>query len=158
MGNNVNSLPPSVDVGQVTSFSQSHPKAAIDLSAENNAKQVQSGQEFALNKSNESKIAEIEEIKAEDVEKNDVEEAEAGETKIEEALNLVSNFAQNSMKDVSFENDNSSGKTVITVFDKKTSEVISQFPSEKIIKMAEKIKDLQDEISGLSGLLIDDVV
>jgi len=155
MSNNVNSLTPSIDVGQITPHKQPQQKAEIEPSAESNAKSLQSGQEFAyLNKNKESKAAEIEGNKAEASETK----TEIEETEIEEALDLVSNFAQNSMKDISFENDNSSGKTVITVFDKRTSEVISQFPSEKILKMAEKIKDLQDEISGLSGLLVDDVV
>jgi uncharacterized FlaG/YvyC family protein len=44
---------------------------------------------------------------------------------------------------------------VITVTDKKTQEVINQFPSEKIISMAEKIQALHQEVESISGLLID---
>ncbi|MCJ8321027.1 MAG: flagellar protein FlaG [Colwellia sp.] len=141
MSNYVNSLPPLVDVGRSAPL---NPPNQVDVGgrAKNSVDAVQSGQEIALNKSKEVESKEV----------------ESKEVDISEALNVISDFAQNSMKNVSFKNDNSSGKTVITVFDKETHEVISQFPSEKIIKMAEKIKDLQNELSDLSGLLIDDVV
>ncbi len=142
MSNYVNSLPSLIDVGRGTSLNPLSQKVGVEDRTKNSVDAAQSGQEIALNKSKEI----------------DSKEIESKEVDISEALNVISDFAKNSMKNVSFNNDNSSGKTVITVFDKETNEVISQFPSEKIIKMAEKIKDLQNELSDLSGLLIDDVV
>lgn len=77
---------------------------------------------------------------------------------IEEALTVVSDFMSATSKNIDFSNDSSSGKTIIKIFDKDTKELISQFPSDKIISMAEKIKNLHQEIESTSGLLIDNHV
>jgi flagellar protein FlaG len=61
----------------------------------------------------------------------------------------------NTNTQVAFSNDNSSGKTVIIITDKETQEVINQFPSKKLISMAERIQDLHREAESISGLLID---
>ena len=73
----------------------------------------------------------------------------------EKALEIVTSFLQSTLKQVDFSSDNNAGKTVITVLDSKTQEVINQFPSEKIISMAEKIQALHQEVESISGLLID---
>jgi uncharacterized FlaG/YvyC family protein len=72
-----------------------------------------------------------------------------------DALDIVASFLHSTSKQVDFSRDNKAGKTVITVTDKKTQEVINQFPSEKIISMAEKIQALHQEVESISGLLID---
>jgi flagellar protein FlaG len=74
---------------------------------------------------------------------------------VEKALDIVASFLHSTMKQVDFSSDNSAGKTVITVIDKETQEVINQFPSEKIVSMAEKIQQLHQEAKSISGLLID---
>jgi len=74
---------------------------------------------------------------------------------VEKALDIVTSFLQNTSKQVDFSSDNNAGKTVITVIDKETQEVINQFPSEKIILMAEKIQALHQEVESISGLIID---
>ena len=84
--------------------------------------------------------AETQDVSAEDVEK---------------ALDIVASFLHSTMKQVDFSSDNSAGKTVITIIDKETQEVINQFPSEKIVSMAEKIQQLQQDAESISGLLID---
>ena len=73
----------------------------------------------------------------------------------EKALEVVTSFLHNTLKQVDFSSDNNAGKTVVTVLDRKTQEVINQFPSEKIISMAEKIQALHQEVESISGLLID---
>lgn len=75
--------------------------------------------------------------------------------KLEKALDIVATFLHNTLKQVDFSSDNQAGKTVITVIDKDTQEVINQFPNEKIISMAEKIQSLHQEVESISGLLID---
>tara|TARA_B110001452_G_C15113208_1_gene388049 strand:+ start:287 stop:703 length:417 start_codon:yes stop_codon:yes gene_type:complete len=73
----------------------------------------------------------------------------------EEATEVVTTFMENAMKDVAFSNKNEAGKLVIQIFDKETNELIKQFPADKIISMAEKIKDLHKEIESISGLIFD---
>jgi len=84
-----------------------------------------------------------------------ISEEKISEAAIQEALDVVSEFMSNSFKHVGFSNDSSSGKTIIKVIDKETQELISQFPSDKMLTMAEKIKNLHQEIEGYSGLLVD---
>jgi flagellar protein FlaG len=80
---------------------------------------------------------------------------EVSEDEVNEALEVVSTYIKNAFKDVAFSNDTNSGKTVIKVTDKETQELISQFPSDKILSMAKKIKSLHQEIEAVSGLLVD---
>ncbi|MFT7005685.1 MAG: flagellar protein FlaG [Colwellia sp.] len=80
---------------------------------------------------------------------------EVSSEEVEKALDIVASFLHSTSKQVDFSRDNKAGKTVITVTDKKTQEVINQFPSEKIISMAEKIQALHQEVESISGLLID---
>jgi len=82
-------------------------------------------------------------------------ESDVKEGEINQALDIVSAFMSNSNKQVAFSNDNSSGKTVIIITDKETNEVINQFPSKKLISMAERIQNLNQEAESISGLLID---
>jgi flagellar protein FlaG len=80
---------------------------------------------------------------------------EVSNVEVEEALEVVSSFINSTLKQVAFSRDNNAGKMVITMIDKETNEVINQFPSEKIISMAERIKELHQEVENISGLMID---
>ncbi|MBU2869977.1 flagellar protein FlaG [Colwellia sp. E2M01] len=83
------------------------------------------------------------------------EESKLTVEEVDKALEVVASFLQNTSKQVDFSSDNNAGKIVITVTDKDTQEVINQFPSEKIISMAEKIQSLHQEVESISGLLVD---
>ena len=74
------------------------------------------------------------------------------------AVETISNFMNHPIRSVSFLQDNTAGKTVIKIFDVETKELIKQFPSDKIISMAEKVMQLQQEIGEKTGILIDDKV
>ena len=54
-----------------------------------------------------------------------------------------------------FETSNDSGDYVIKVIDKDTNDVIRQIPSEEFLRVAEKIKDLSEQLSYTQGLLFD---
>ncbi len=86
---------------------------------------------------------------------DDLKKDETTDKDIENALDVVSSFMKNSNKKISFSNDNINGKTIITITDEKTQQVINQFPSEKIILMAERIQELYEEAKTISGLLVD---
>lgn len=102
------------------------------------------------------KLAKIELDKTKDVQaESEINAKNNEEAEVEEALDIVSTFVNSAIKRVDFTTDSSSGKMVIKVTDKQTQEIIQQFPSEKLISMAEKIKELQQDMQGLTGLLID---
>lgn len=71
------------------------------------------------------------------------------------AINVVSDFMNQPPRNVSFSQAESSGKTIVKIFDSNSNELIKQFPSEKIINMAERISKLHQEIEQAPGLLID---
>lgn len=93
------------------------------------------------------------------VQKEEAIEAENKEqvskVEVEDAIDVVSSFINSTLKQVAFSHDSNAGKMVITMIDRETQEVINQFPSEKIISMAGRIKELHQEVENISGLLID---
>ena len=131
--NNIDNTPDDNKHGQAKGLTK---EQATDVIAE---KSVQKNE----NLTTEESIAKS--TKEEDISSKDV----------EQALDIVASFLHSTSKQVDFSSDNKAGKTVITVIDKETQEVINQFPSEKIISMAEKIQALHQEVESISGLLID---
>ena len=104
-------------------------------------------------------ITDVEETKNALVKSSETSMSEAiSDEEINEAVEVVSAFMNNSFKHVGFSSDNSSGKTIIKVVDKETQELISQFPSEKMLAIAAKINGLHLEIEDASGLLVDNHV
>lgn len=63
-------------------------------------------------------------------------------------------FLQQSQSDLQFEVDQSSGRTYFKLVDAKTKEVIRQVPSEEILAMARKLRELGTP-KGASGVLVD---
>ncbi|MEY8214202.1 MAG: flagellar protein FlaG, partial [Colwellia sp.] len=80
---------------------------------------------------------------------------EVTEAEVEEAIEVVTSFINSSLKQVTFSRDKNAEKMIITMIDKETQEVINQFPSEKMISMAGRIKELHQEVENISGLIID---
>jgi len=78
-------------------------------------------------------------------------EADASPEQAQLAVQKLNEFIQKLQRDIHFDLDQQTGKTVITVRDRQTQEVIRQIPPEYVIKMA---KMLQDEISARQGQLV----
>ena len=64
---------------------------------------------------------------------------------LESAVQKVQNFTQNLAKELLFNIDKDSGRTVVKVVDTSTKEVIRQIPSEEMLAMAKAL----DQIQGL---------
>jgi flagellar protein FlaG len=67
--------------------------------------------------------------------------------KLETAVQEVQKFTQNLAKELQFNIDKDSGRTVVKVVDASTQEVIRQIPSEEVLAMAKALGQIQ-------GLLI----
>jgi len=151
MKNNISSVPENIGSGFM-----SKPGVNVDYTKQEKVSSVDNKVEVdgetLLESSNIVKLTES--VQAEN-KINDQKKEEASEEDINKALDVVSSFINSSKKQVNFSHDNSSGKMVITVTDKDTQEILNQFPSEKVISMAEKIKELQQDVESISGLLID---
>ena len=149
MNNNINSVPSNAENAFILKSA-----ANLDYAKEEKANLSAEKQQSA---GNNSVVKLTEDINTENKIKAE-QKNEASESDINKALEVVSSFMNNNNKQVVFSNDNTSGKTVITITDKKTQEVINQFPSEKIISMAERIQNMHREAESISGLLIDSLV
>lgn len=118
-------------------------------------------QSVAINKSNleQKNSLTLDDISSQVVTKsNSIEQENIKDQTKEElmsAIQVVSDFMNQPPRNVNFSQAEVSGKTIVKIFDADSQELIKQFPSEKIINMAERISKLHQEIEKAPGLLID---
>ena len=74
------------------------------------------------------------------------------------SINKLNNSAQIISRNLEFHIDNISGRTVITVRDNGSKEVIRQIPMEEQVRVAENIRNYQEGNSAPQGLIIDDFI
>lgn len=60
---------------------------------------------------------------------------------IETVANKLEQHVQSIQRDLNFQVDEESGKTVISVFDAETEELIRQIPSEDLLKLSERMHE-----------------
>jgi flagellar protein FlaG len=65
------------------------------------------------------------------------------EEKLDAAVTKLNDYIQNVQRDLEFKTDDASGKTVVTVIDRQTDEVVRQIPDDVALTMAQNL--LQDE-------------
>ena len=79
-------------------------------------------------------------------------------TELQQAVDVVNQAVSLEQRSLSFSIDDLSGRSVIKVVDFETDELIKQIPTEELLKVAQDIKRLQDEMGQSIGLLIDNKV
>ncbi len=62
---------------------------------------------------------------------------------VEENVNRLNDIVQSIQRDLQFSVDDASGKTVVTVLDTQTKEVIRQIPTEQVLALSENIESLK---------------
>jgi len=82
-------------------------------------------------------------------------ETSEGKTALEEAAKKVEYFLQTQNRDLTFSIDENTNRTVVIVKDSQSDEIIRQIPSEEVLELAERIRDLQNDISQTVGMFID---
>lgn len=75
-----------------------------------------------------------------------------------DAINMLNQVPVIKERNLSFSVDDLSGRSVIKLRDKKTDEVIKQIPSEELLKVAQDVKKLQEQMGLSIGLLVDNKV
>ncbi len=60
---------------------------------------------------------------------------------VEEAVSKLNDYVQTTARTLNFQVDDESGKTVIKVFDRSSSELIRQIPSELALELARKLNE-----------------
>lgn len=84
--------------------------------------------------------------------------AEPDRAQLQQAVDVVNQALLLEKRALNFSIDEDSGRSVIKVFDFKTDELIKQIPSEELLRVAQDIKRLQEEMGQSIGLLIDNRV
>ncbi|KRS22786.1 hypothetical protein AAY72_01330 [Alishewanella sp. WH16-1] len=99
-----------------------------------------------------SKVAESADLKKQ---RSNPVQAEPSTEQVDEALQIVNKAAVFEQRSLSFMIDEVSGRSIIKVMDKTNDQIIRQIPSEELLKVAQDIKKLQEEMGQSLGFLID---
>ncbi len=142
----------SVNVSAEQSASR---QALPEQNVEQGVQRTEDASVVSLQQSNVEKLSVIELAKQANQVKQ---EEEQSKENIEEAVESVASFVNSVNKNVDFLVDEDSGRTIIKVVDVKSQELIRQFPSDEIISMANRIKELQEQITSKTGLFLDENV
>ena len=68
---------------------------------------------------------------------------EAVKERLESSVSQLKDLVQSVQRDLQFSIDDFSGRTVITVLDSKTEEIIRQIPSEEVLALAKSIDSMK---------------
>ncbi|MCS4309449.1 flagellar protein FlaG [Rheinheimera pacifica] len=83
---------------------------------------------------------------------------DVSDIELQQAIDVVNQAVALEQRSLNFSIDEASGRSVIKVIDYETDELIKQIPSEELLKVAQDIKRLQEEMGQSIGLLIDNKV
>ncbi|MBU2040013.1 MULTISPECIES: flagellar protein FlaG [unclassified Thalassolituus] len=67
--------------------------------------------------------------------------AELNKDQVREAISRINEYVQQTERTLDFQLDEDSGKTIIRVYDRASSELIRQIPSELALELAQKLND-----------------
>ncbi len=76
------------------------------------------------------------------------------EQTLQKAISDISSYVQNLQRDLQFQVDTDLGRTVISVVDSKTKEVIRQIPSEEVLARARFLEAQAADSDASDGLLL----
>ena len=66
---------------------------------------------------------------------------------LDKAINKVSDYVQNITRQLNFSVDEDLGKTVVTVVDQQTGNVIRQIPSEEMLELSRNFSEIKERTS-----------
>lgn len=78
----------------------------------------------------------------------------ANTIRLDEAVKKVSDFLSTQNRDLLFNIDEQTQRTVVTVKESSSGEVIRQIPSEEVLKLADRIQELQQDVGNSIGIFI----
>lgn len=87
---------------------------------------------------------------------NDSQQVADTETVVQEevssAVNDIQEFLQNSQRSLNFSFNEDARRSVVSVTDVDTGDVIRQIPSEEVLQLAERIRELQSDVGSAVGV------
>ena len=97
----------------------------------------------------------ISQASGEQVDNKDVERNGA---QLDEAVAKVESFLKVQNRELTFTIDDETKRSVVTVKDSQSGDVIRQIPSEEVLKLAERIQELQQDVGNSVGVFINNQV
>lgn len=99
---------------------------------------------------------------AEDIQANsdsaDNFQREGRSQELDVAVQEIQSFLQVQNRNLAFSIDDDTKRSVVTVKDSSSGDVIRQIPSDEVLRLAERIKDLQQDIGSSVGVLLNNKV
>ncbi len=88
----------------------------------------------------------------------DTENRAGNEMQLGDAISRVESFLQGQNRNLTFSIDENTERSVVTVLDSDSGDVIRQIPSEELLVLAERIQELQQDVGSRVGVLINNQV
>ncbi|CAD5286009.1 Flagellar biosynthesis protein FlaG [Alteromonas sp. 38] len=88
----------------------------------------------------------------------DKESVKENQVSLENAVQEVESFLQTQNRNLAFSIDDETKRSVVTVKDSESGDVIRQIPSEEVLALAERIQDLQQDVGDSVGVFINNRV
>lgn len=80
------------------------------------------------------------------------------EKQLDDAISKVESFLKVQNRDLAFSIDEETNRSIVTVKDSQSGDVIRQIPSEEVLKLAERIQELQQDVGNSVGVFINNQV
>ncbi|NKX20200.1 flagellar protein FlaG [Alteromonadaceae bacterium A_SAG2] len=138
---------------------ESDVKSEIKVS-QNNERSVNSGQDTIVNAApNELNRTESQQILSQaSPSQADTSEAKRNGVELDDAIDKVESFLKVQNRDLAFTIDENTNRSVVTVKDSTSGDVIRQIPSEEVLKLADRIQELQQDVGDSVGVFINNQV
>ena len=75
-------------------------------------------------------------------------------SKVRQAVVEIESFLQTQNRNLAFDIDENSKRPIVTVKDSTSGDVIRQIPSEEVLKMADRIRELQEDVGSRVGVFV----
>lgn len=78
--------------------------------------------------------------------------------RLDSAVQEVESFLKGQNRNLTFSIDDETKRSIVTVKDSQSGDVIRQIPSEEVLKLAERIQELQQDVGSSVGVFINNEV
>lgn len=128
--------------------------------SQNNERSINGGQNTNVNAApNELNRTESQQILSQaSPSQADIKEAKSNGVELDDAIAKVESFLKVQNRDLAFTIDENTNRSVVTVKDSTSGDVIRQIPSEEVLKLADRIQELQQDVGDSVGVFINNQV
>jgi len=93
-----------------------------------------------------------------DIRKINLSDNRVSKDEVKNEIEELQQFNQSIDRSLQFKVDEELGVTIVRVIDKETDELIRQFPPEELLNLSRRLKELNEQDSGNSGILLQEKV